>query len=119
MDYPQKSLFIYKWDDSSKYLYFYYHFSYDGVHTLWNGFDLQKIDVDTGKITQVIPSSKLVGFSISPSGEQIAFIRMEDDPRQLVIKNFSGGRIKEFRFILKRRNLYKGAGFIGQPMKIN
>jgi hypothetical protein len=51
---PTSDLKIYRWSLNSAKVYFYYSFSYDGWYTLFDGSDLQSIDVQSGKIEKVI-----------------------------------------------------------------
>lgn len=51
---PTSDLKIYGWSLNSDKVYFYYSFSYDGWYTLFDGSDLQSIDVQTGKIEKLI-----------------------------------------------------------------
>lgn len=86
---PRPSLSIYQWANDSSALYFYYIFRPDGRYNFWDGLDLQKVNIETGIIEQVLPGTEIVAFAISPDGVNIAYARSEDNPRKLIIRNLS------------------------------
>jgi hypothetical protein len=88
---PRPYLSIYQWSKDSAYLYFYYGFSFDGAHTLWDGFDLRLIDVKTGYIQRVIIGTGLTAFSFSPNERYLAYTRADDSPRVLIIRDMKNG----------------------------
>jgi hypothetical protein len=92
---PHPSLTIYGWSKDSLFLYFYYEFSPDGGDRAfwWDGFDLQRINVQTGNLEKVIPAEPkgLIAFAFSPDETQIAYTREQDDPAILSIHNVSTG----------------------------
>jgi hypothetical protein len=101
---PHPNLAIYKWSEDSSLLYFYYSFSYDGVETLWNGLDLQSIDIKTGQIKRVLPGEGLMAFAFSLDGSFIAYVRQQDQPRRLFIRNLSTGAEKNVVIDLPAEN---------------
>lgn len=88
---PRRYLRVYQWAQDGKHLYFYYTFSYDGAHTLWNGFDLQVMNVETGNIQQVIDSDELVAFQFSRNERYLAYTRANDSPRKLFVRDMQTG----------------------------
>ena len=88
---PRRYLHIYQWSKNSTYLYFYYAFSYDGVHTLWDGFDLQVMDIKTGYFQNVIYANSLTAFRFSPDERYLAYTRADDSPRRLFIRDMKNG----------------------------
>lgn len=69
---PTSNMEIYGWSQNSEKVYFYYSFSYDGWYTLFNGSDLQVIDIYTGKIEKVIAGC-CFAFAFSSDMNQIAY----------------------------------------------
>lgn len=100
---PHPGLTVYGWSKDSTYLYFYYDFHPDGGDFAfwWEGFDLQRINVQTGDIEQVIPGDreKFVAFAFSPDETQIAYTREQDNPSILYIRNLSTGAEKTAKVI--------------------
>lgn len=92
---PHPGLSIYGWSKDSKYLYFYYSHSPDGGDRAfwWDGFDLQRINVQTGGARQVIPGERksFVAFSFSPDETHLAYTREEDNPSIIYIRDLSTG----------------------------
>ena len=88
---PRPYLQIYQWSKDSQYLYFYYAFGYDGAHTLWNGLDLQVMNVETGYIQQVTFGERLTAFRFSPNERYLAYTRADDNPRILFIRDMRTG----------------------------
>lgn len=102
---PRPSLSIYKWANDSSGLFFYYAFSYDGYHTLWDGFNLQKVNVKTGAIEKVFPGKELSAFAFSPDESSIAYAQYQDIPPKLVIRNLSTKGEKHINIDLTSENL--------------
>ena len=69
---PNTYLKIYGWSLNSEKVYFYYSFSYDGWYTLFDGSDLQLIDVHTGEIEKVIADC-CFAFDFSPDMTHVAY----------------------------------------------
>lgn len=86
---PRPSLSIYKWANDSSGLYFYYAFHGDGGYTLTDGLNLQEIDIKTGKIERILPSTENIAFAFSPNDSQIAYGQSENTPSKLIIRNLS------------------------------
>jgi len=89
---PHPTLQLFKWSKDSSLLYFYYHFAYDGFDTLWNGSDLQAINVSSGDIKRLLPGEGLMAFAFSPEEGSIAYTRMQDEPRRLIIRSLADGK---------------------------
>ena len=96
---PHPWLGIYGWSKDSAYLYFYYSHSPDGGDRAfwWDGFDLQKINILTGSIRQIIPGERkgFVSFSFSTDGTQIAYTRAQDNPSIIFIRDLLTGSEKQ------------------------
>jgi hypothetical protein len=90
--YPRPYLSIYKWAEDSSALYFYYAFSFDGAPTLSNGYNLQKFNIRTGKIQNIISGQKQLAFAISPDGNDLAYIRQQGRPDRIIIRDLSTGK---------------------------
>lgn len=105
---PHPSLSIYGWSKDSAYLYFYYLFGPDGGDFAfwWDGFDLQRINVQNGDIEQVIPGEResYVSFAFSPDGIQIAYTRAQDNPSVIYIRNVSTGAEKAAYVVFGSKN---------------
>lgn len=71
---PSPSLRIYGWTPDSSVLYFYYGWGYDGWYTLFDGNDLQSLDVKTGVIKDLV-SGGCIAFAFSPDMSEIAYTR--------------------------------------------
>jgi len=112
---PHPGLRIYGWSKDSNYLYFYYEFSLDGgdMAFWWDGFDFQRIRVQTGKIEQVIPSERqsFVAFAFSSDEMQLAYTREQDTPSVIFIRNLTTGVEKKVNVILGSKN-YERVGDI-------
>jgi Tol biopolymer transport system component len=87
------SFIIYGWSRDSSRLYFRYLFLPDGggFEFWWDGFDLQGIDIATGEIKKVIPVKGTISFAFSPDETKIAYIRADDDPQSIIIRNLDTG----------------------------
>lgn len=99
--YPQPSFSIYKWANDNSALYFFEGFSYDGYITLWDGFNLQKVDIKTGMIEKVVPGTELMAFAFSPDEYSIAYARNQATQLQLVIRNLATKSEKSVRIDIK------------------
>ena len=62
---PHSVMTIVGWSPDSSTLYFYYSFGYDGWYTLFNGSNLQALDLPTGKLKSLV-SGCCVAFSFLP-----------------------------------------------------
>jgi hypothetical protein len=116
---PHPSLKIYGWSEDSNYLYFYYDFSPDGGDFAfwWDGFDLQRINVENGEIEQVIPGDREgnVAFAFSPDGTQLAYTRQQDNPSIIYIRNLSTGKEKTTQVITSSKNYTRVGDFHWSP----
>lgn len=105
---PHPGLSIYGWSKDSDYLYFYYYFSPDGGDRAfwWDGFDLQRINIQKGNIERVIPSQirEFVAFAFSPDETQIAYTRSDDNPSIVFIRHLSTGEEKSVNVIFPSKN---------------
>ena len=113
---PHPRLTIYGWSKDSVYLYFYYEFSPDGGDRAfwWDGFDLQRINVQTGEIAQVIPGDKesFVAFAFSLDETKIAYTREQDHPSIFYIRNLVTGIEKTTNVIVNTSMNYIRVGSI-------
>lgn len=100
---PHPVLTIYRWSKDSNYLYFCYQFGPDGggFAFWWDGFDLQRINVQNGHIEQVVPGKRegFVAFTFSPDETKIAYTRAQDHPSIFFIRNLSTGAEKKTKVI--------------------
>jgi len=105
---PHPSLNIYGWSKDSTYLYFHYDSSPDGGDYAfwWDGFDLQRINVQTGNIERVVSSHSngYVAFAFSADETQIAYTRAQDNPSIIFIRNLSTGAEKTANVIFPSKN---------------
>jgi hypothetical protein len=103
---PHPSLSIYGWSKDSIYLYFYYRFWPDGGDRAfwWDGFSLQRINVQNGDIEQVVIGEGFVAFAFSPDESEIAFTRELDNPSVIFIRNLSTGTEKTADVIFPAKN---------------
>ena len=69
---PNQGLALYGWSKDSSKVYFYYSFAYDGWYTLFNGSNLQSLDVSTGEVQEVI-SGCCIAFAFSSEMDKIAY----------------------------------------------
>ncbi|MBN8656881.1 MAG: hypothetical protein J0M11_14180 [Anaerolineae bacterium] len=69
---PTSNLKIYGWSLNSDKVYFYYSFSYDGWYTLFDGSDLQSINVQTGKVEKIIADC-CFAFDFSSNMTHVAY----------------------------------------------
>jgi WD40 repeat protein len=93
---PRKYLGIFSWSNNSAALYFRYQWSPDGGDYAfwWDGLDLEKFDIATGNIQQILPAGGFKAFTISPDGKQLAYTRSQDDPFIIYVRNLSTGEEK-------------------------
>ena len=116
---PHPSLRIYGWSEDSSYLYFYYDFSPDGGDFAfwWDGFDLQRINVENGEIEQVIPGDREgnVAFAFSPDGTLLAYTRQQDNPSVIYIRNLLTGKEKTTQVITPSKNYTRVGDFHWHP----
>lgn len=112
---PHPGLEIYSWSKDSKYLYFYYQYSPDGgVRAFWwTGFDLQRIDVQTGEIEQLIQGERkgFVAFAFSPDETQIAYTRAQDNPSIIFVRDLVTG-IEKTAYVIFASKDYEKVGDI-------
>lgn len=87
--FPQPSLSTYKWSMNNFELYFYYSYHRDGGYTLPDALNLQKINIKTGAIEEVIPGAGFMAFAFSPDEKNIAYASAQDTQRKLVIRDLS------------------------------
>jgi WD40 repeat protein len=116
---PHPGMSIYGWSKDSSYLYFYYYFSPDGGDRAfwWDGFDLQRINVQTGEIEQVIPGDKesFVAFAFSPDETHIAYTRAQDNPSIFYIRNLATGVEKTANVIITSMNYIRVGSIVWSP----
>lgn len=116
---PHPGMSIYKWSKDSTYLYFYYYFSPDGGDRAfwWDGFDLQRINVQDGKIEQVIPGDKesFVAFAFSHDETQFAYTRAQDNPSIIFIRNLITGAEKTANVIFSTKNYSRVGNIVWSP----
>jgi hypothetical protein len=105
---PHPGLRLYGWSKDNAFLYFYYKHSPDGGDRAfwWEGFDLQRINVQTGHIEQVIPGdpNNFVAFTFSSDETQLAYTRAQDNPSILYIRNLSTGAQKAASVIFPEKS---------------
>jgi dipeptidyl aminopeptidase/acylaminoacyl peptidase len=103
---PRPLLNIFQWSNDSSQLYFYYVWSPDGGDRAfwWTGYDLQKFDIKTGEIQQILPGKGFMSFSISPDGKQIAYTRRMDQPSVIYVRDLSTGVEKTAYVIFRSKN---------------
>lgn len=90
----------YRWSQDSRYLYFNIHVAIDGYVPFYQGMGLQRLDVQNGKVSEILPSGdpitlssttiydwNLVQFSLSPTDDKLAYINRMDNGVQLVIRD--------------------------------
>lgn len=112
---PHPSLKIHEWSKDSTYLYFFYEFFLDGGEKAfwWDGFDLQRINVQSGKIEPVILGQPkgFAAFAFSPDKTQIAYTREQDSPSVIFIRHLSTGAEKTANVIFPSKS-YERVGDI-------
>lgn len=99
-----ESWFIpYRWSQNSRYLYFNIQVSFSGYVPFYQGAGLQRLDVITGEISEILPNGYLVtsdtvsiynwdfeAFSLSPNDDKLAYTNDADKSVQgvqLVIRD--------------------------------
>lgn len=113
-----ESWFIpYRWSKDSRYLYFNISFSFSGYAPFYQGAGLQRLDVLTGTVSEVISSGfspdehiyiwNLVSFTLSPDDKLLAYFTYFDDVNHLVIREMKTGNEKSLPL-----NEYEDAGSI-------
>jgi Tol biopolymer transport system component len=60
----------------------------------WTGYDLLKINIETGETQKVLPNKdkEFISFAISPDETQIAYFRCQDQPNVIYIRNLETGQ---------------------------
>lgn len=103
---PHPYMGIYYWSNDSSQLYFCYYWFPDGgeIKVQWTGYGLQKIDIKTGNIQPVLPGGGYMTFAISPDESQIAYVRKQDQPRIIYVRNLSTGAEKTAYIIIPSEN---------------
>ena len=103
---PRPTIGMYQWSKDSSQLYFCYYWSPDGgdIMVQWTGYDLQKIDIKTGSVQRVLPGSGYMTFAISPDESQIAYVRKQDQPGVIYVRNLSTGIEKTAYVIIPPEN---------------
>ncbi len=88
------------WSKDGNSFYFCYQFTPDGgdYAFLWDGYDLQRLDIATGDVEQVIEDNGLFSFAFSPDGLFLAYARNGDEPEAIILRDLLSGR--ETRHIL-------------------
>lgn len=91
---PSPSLNIFQWSNDSTYLYYYYSWGADGMEVAfwWTGYNLQKINIETGKVQKIFPNKEFMSFAISPDETQIAYFRCQDQPNIIYIRDLKTGQ---------------------------
>jgi len=96
----------YRWSQDSRYLYFNIYVSFDGYLPFYQGVGLQKLDVQNGQVSEILPSGyfetlnsgrtihnwDLVQFSLSPKDDKLAYINRMENGVQLVIRDMKTNR---------------------------
>jgi hypothetical protein len=101
---PNPTIEIIRWSNDSTQLYFcYYVWPIEGRVT-WLGYELQQIDMKTGNVQHVLPGEGEMSFEISPDSNQIAYIRSQDQPRIIYIRNLSTHLEKKADVIFASKN---------------
>lgn len=103
---PRPTIGMYQWSKDSSQLYFCYYWSPDGgdIIVQWTGYDLQKIDIKTGSVQRVLPGSGYMTFAISPDESQIAYVRKQDQPGVISVRNLSTDIERTAYIIIPREN---------------
>lgn len=108
---PYPHLEAYRWSEDSSVLYFYYAFGFDGAFSLWDGYGLKQIDVNTGEISTLISSEGLSAFAISPNDRYLAYVRSADHPPAVVIRDLISGEQNRYPIEVEA-DVYEQAGWI-------
>ncbi len=92
---PFPNLHIANWSSDSESLYFYYSRGCEGCGCIlwWDGWHLQRLNMETGEVVAIIPGDEYASFSFgfSPDLEKIAYIKGGIDPLMITIRNLSNG----------------------------
>lgn len=115
----------YRWSEDSRYLYFNIYasisFSEDQSIPFYQGMGLQRLDVQNGQVSEILPSGYfvtldsggtifnwyLVKFSLSPEEDKLAYMNILENGVQLVIRNMKTDKEEEIFF-----DNYENAGRI-------
>jgi hypothetical protein len=92
----------YRWSQDSRYLYFNIYASIDGYAPFYQGMGLQRLDVQSGQVSEILSSGylealdtstiynwNLVQFSLSPSDDKLAYINRMDNGVELIIRDLA------------------------------
>jgi len=69
---PRDYMRIAGWSSDSKKLFFYYGWAYDGWYTLFDGSNLQYVDITNMEIHEFVPG--IVAFDFSPDNSKVAYL---------------------------------------------
>jgi WD40 repeat protein len=100
-----------RWSQNSRFLYFYESFGYDGAPTLWDGYNPSLIDVRNGRVARFVRSDDLIAYAVSPNDKLLAYIRAEDEPRVLVVRDLVTGNERRATIEIETEE-YSQAGWI-------
>lgn len=112
INFGTESWFIpYRWSRDSRYLYFNIYAAIDGYVPFYQGMGLQRLDVQNGQISEILPSYfetldsgrtiynwDLAQFSLSPEDDKLAYINRMEDGVQLVIRDLNTNKEKSIFF---------------------
>lgn len=101
---PNPTIEIIRWSNDSTQLYFCYFVGPLEGRVTWPGYELQQIDLKTGNVRHVLPGEGAMSFEISPDSSQIAYIRSQDQPRIIYIRNLSTDVEKKADVIFASKN---------------
>lgn len=117
---PHPGLSILDWSQDSQELFFYYSMFFDGNHALWMGYDLQQINIQTGIVKRVLPGNGLMVFSFSENQELLAYVRSQDEPRRIIIRDVKSGTERSIPIITNPdKELQQVGWFIWSPYTKN
>lgn len=108
---PNPTIEIIRWSNDSTRLYFCYFVGPAEGRVTWPGYELQQIDLKTGNVRHLLPGEGAMSFELSPDTSQIAYIRSQDQPRIIYIRNLSTDVEKKADVIFASKN-YVGIGNI-------
>jgi hypothetical protein len=111
---PHPNLRILEWSKDSQDLYFYYALSVDGGPSLWDGYDLQQVHIETGDISKTLPGNGAMAFSFSPSQEYLIYSRAQDKPARIFVRNVLTGVERSIKLISEKSD-YQVGGFHWSP----
>jgi hypothetical protein len=110
----------YRWSQDSRYLYFNIHVAIDGYVPFYQGVGLQRLDVLSGQVSEILPLGDLITlnnsttrnwnlaqFSLSPTSDRLAYINKLNDGVQLIIRDMKTNKESILLF-----NQYVDAGSI-------